>query len=136
MEAAMASIPPEATTEEPVAEAQLDPDPTTPSATGEPQPTDVSATEAPEPEGPSPLTVARDHEVAGSSFAPSSAPVAPNGGISIRGGYMAMRVLSRAMQDFEADTGGAIAATYEQVDHYVGNAIRSNKSSNAPPYRR
>lgn len=58
--------------------------------------------------------------------APDSAPepAASFGPKSVRGGNMAMRVLSRAIRDFEADTGGTVAATYEQVDHYVGNAIR------------
>jgi hypothetical protein len=39
------------------------------------------------------------------------------------GGYMAMALLSRAMDDLDEVTGGTRAATYEEVDKYFGHAL-------------
>lgn len=53
------------------------------------------------------------------------APTAPFGPKSVRGGNMSMRALSRAMLDLDVVTGGGRAATYDEVDEYVGRAIRT-----------
>ncbi len=39
------------------------------------------------------------------------------------GGYMAMALMSRTMDDLDEVTGGKRAATYEEVDKYFGHAL-------------
>jgi hypothetical protein len=39
------------------------------------------------------------------------------------GGYMAMALMSRTMDDLDEVTGGTRAATYEEVDKYLGHAL-------------
>jgi hypothetical protein len=40
-----------------------------------------------------------------------------------KGGYMAMALMSRTMDDLDEVTGGTRAATYEEVDKYFGHAL-------------
>jgi hypothetical protein len=40
-----------------------------------------------------------------------------------KGGYMAMALMSRTMDDLDEVTGGKRAATYEEVDKYLGHAL-------------
>jgi hypothetical protein len=92
-----------------------------PEAVPEPTPETSSAEpviNAGDPAGPEPA--------AASGVEP--APAAPFGPKSVRGGNMFMRVLSRAMQDLEVATGGTRAATYDEVDEYVGRAIKTEQS--------
>ena len=98
-------------------------------------PTDESAGPAPEiPPQPSAEPASAEaltspDDAAGQTASPTpsvaAAPAAPFGPQSVRGGNMSMRVLSRAMQDLDIVTGGTRAATYDEVDEYVGRAIRT-----------
>ena len=80
----------------------------------------------PDPAPAEPVTNADDPARPAPAATPGAdpAPAAPFGPKSVRGGNMAMRVLSRAMQDLDVVTGGTRAATYDEVDEYVGRAIR------------
>ena len=123
----MASIPPQIIAEEPTADRALDPDSaasTLPAA--DPQLPDISVRAATEPEAPPPSRAGTAPDATiGPPPAPYSAPApAPSTNVSVRGGNMAMRVFSRAMQDLGVATGGTRAATHEEAHHYVGNALR------------
>ena len=68
-----------------------------------------------------PTTTAIEYPIGAPSGA--AATPAPLPRISVRGGNMAMRVLSRVMQDLDILTGGTRAATYEEVAEHVARRI-------------
>jgi hypothetical protein len=96
--------------------------------------TAVSAPETPpettaESASVEPVTNASDPAGPTATATPSAAPAPATqfGPKSVRGGNMSMRVLSRAMQDLDLVTGGTRAATYDEVDEYVGRAIKTER---------
>lgn len=108
------------------------PAPETETASSATDPSAVPTSEIPaepsaEPDPIEPVTDADDAEAPAPTSAPGTipAPAAPVGAKSVRGGNMFMRVLSRAMQDLDVVTGGTRAATYDEVNAYVGHAIRT-----------
>lgn len=126
----MASQPPY-----PIDDMQTPDDAPAPETEATSSPNDQSAAPAPEiPLQPSteptpvePVTNADDAADPAATATPSAipAPAASSAGKSVRGGNMSMRVLSRAMQDLDVVTGGRRAATYDEVDEYVGRSIRT-----------